>query len=357
MTIGADILSPLGLIALKTFLEDGFEVKLFERRETIGGLWKYSEDDFISVADNTEFNSSKFRSALSDLPMPDDVNDFPTAGQLYNYFHDYTTFKNLWPHIKLGHDVTKMEHIKSTSSDDGKRGSSSLSDDGPPASSRLIEDAGVASRKLWRLSIARVDSTIEEYFDKVAIATGPWTRARKLEHPGVEHFEGRLVHSMNFHRPTDYKGNILVVGMSASAQDVVSALHGNADKVYLSHRSPVAMIPRYTPNGSTMDRGPTLNQTISLTYLFSWIPRTFQNIVDQSIKHLSKAAYPDIPQSWGLDPAPSLAISPPLVAAQLWPHLESGFCQLVPGISRIDGNRVHLTSGGMTSIRTNVISS
>lgn len=340
---------PLGLIALKTFLEDGFEATLFERRESIGGLWKYSEDDFISVADNTEFNSSKFRSALSDFPMPDDMNDFPTAKQLYKYFHDYTTWKNLWPHISLGHEVTRMAYISSHVACEEDSCLSPFPTGTSSASSKdveIVEDSAGARGKAWRISIVKRGVMLEEHFDKVAIATGPWTRPRKLTYPGLEHFQGRLVHSIHFHKPADYRGDVLVVGMSASAQDIVSALQGHADKVYLSHRSPVAMIPRYTPDGSTFDRGPTLHQTISLAYLFSWMPQSFQKKVDQRIRYLTQIAYPNIPQSWGLDPAPSLAIAPPLVAAQLWPHLDSGFCQLVPGIARIDGTRVHLTSGG-----------
>ncbi|USW57928.1 Putative flavin monooxygenase, FAD/NAD(P)-binding domain superfamily [Septoria linicola] len=339
---------PLGLIALKTFLEDRFEAVLFERRESIGGLWKYSEDDFISVADNTEFNSSKFRSALSDFPMPDDMNDFPTAKQLYKYFHDYTTCKNLWPHIRLGHEVTRMTYISSDFICEEERGRSNSSIATSSASSKdadTVEDPASACGKVWQVSIVKGGVTMEDHFEKVAIATGPWTRPRKLECRGIEQFQGRLVHSINFHRPADYKGNVLVVGMSASAQDVVSALQGHAHTVYLSHRSPVAMIPRYTPTGSIFDRGPTLHQTVSLAYLFSWMPQSFQKKADQRIRCLTQTAYPNIPQSWGLDPTPSLAIAPPLVAAQLWPHLDSGFCQLVPGVARIDGRQVHLTTG------------
>lgn len=102
---------PCGLVALKTFVQDGFDAMLYERRDHIGGLWKYSADDYISVADNTEFNSSKFRSALSDFPMPDDMDDFPTAKQLYQYFSDYCTHFDLWKYIKLGHTVKKVQFL------------------------------------------------------------------------------------------------------------------------------------------------------------------------------------------------------------------------------------------------------
>ncbi|EMF10073.1 FAD/NAD(P)-binding domain-containing protein [Sphaerulina musiva SO2202] len=302
---------PCGLVALKTLKEDGFDVILYERRDYVGGLWKYSTDDSISVADNTEFNSSKFRSALSDFPMPDDMADFPTAKQLYKYFCDYCTHFGLWEHIKLGHEVKKMQFLRAT-------------------------DSKTSGGLDYKVS-----------FEKVAVATGPWTRPRPLKFPGLDQFKGRIVHSMHFHDPASYTGNVLVVGMSASAQDIVSALPGHASKVYLSHKSGVVLIPRYTRDGSTWDHGPTLNQTVWLAWLFTWLPKRYYEYLDGRLQRLSKWAYPNIPPSWNLSPPPSSAVAPPLVAAQLWPHLQSGFCELVPEVAGVCGDTVKLSSGGM----------
>ena len=179
------------------------------------------------------------------------------------------------------------------------------------------------------------------------MATGPWTIPRQLKFPGLDKFDGKIVHSMNFHDPASYTGNVLIVGMSASAQDIVSALAGHATKVYLSHRSGIAFIPRYTTNGATFDQGTNLSQTVRLATLFSWSFRRYHEYLDARIQRLSKLAYPNIPPSWNLDPAPSTAVGAPLVAAQLWPHLESGFCEIVPEVAGVCGNTVKLASGGM----------
>lgn len=54
-------LGAAGLVALKNFKEEGFDVMGFERNSYIGGLWKYTEDDQTSVLNTTVVNISKER--------------------------------------------------------------------------------------------------------------------------------------------------------------------------------------------------------------------------------------------------------------------------------------------------------
>lgn len=50
-----------GLAAIKEFVEQGFGVVAFEKRDEVGGLWSYCEDPSErSVAWNTIINSSKY---------------------------------------------------------------------------------------------------------------------------------------------------------------------------------------------------------------------------------------------------------------------------------------------------------
>lgn len=72
---------PLGLLAAKNLKEQGFDVTAFERRGYLGGLWKHTTENIISVNPNTVFNSSRYRCAFTDYPFPDDVDDFPTCQQ------------------------------------------------------------------------------------------------------------------------------------------------------------------------------------------------------------------------------------------------------------------------------------
>ncbi|KAK5275863.1 hypothetical protein LTR40_012378, partial [Exophiala xenobiotica] len=96
---------PTGLMALKNLKEDGFEVTGFEKRGYVGGLWKQSHDSSLSVTENTIFNSSRFRSAISDYPMPEHYGDFPTAKQIHHYMESYCDHFGLRAHIKLNAEI------------------------------------------------------------------------------------------------------------------------------------------------------------------------------------------------------------------------------------------------------------
>lgn len=91
---------------------------------------------------------------------------------------------------------------------------------------------------------------------------------------------------------------------------------------------------------------PPLWFTILTLYLSQFIPTAFTWIMDKLIRYLSKKEFPNLPVAWGFDPPPSIAVSPPLVASELYPHLQSGFCGPVPEVLRITGHRtVELKSG------------
>ncbi len=204
---------PLGLMALKTFIEDGFDVTLFETRNYVGGLWKASTDDSISVADNTVFNSSRYRTPATDFPVPDDMvmDDFPTARQLFEYFQRYTKHFELWPHIRLNSRVRTARR----------------------------------SENQWELDFSSTTGSEvrTKRFDKVVFSCGSFIRPRQPKFDGIEKFQGCAIHSIKFHDPAQFKGmNVLVVGLHASAQDTVVGLEGAAKKVYLSHRSGIRLV-------------------------------------------------------------------------------------------------------------------
>ena len=101
-TVAVIGVGPLGLMALKNLKEDGFEVRGFERRTWVGGVWKQSHDSHLSTTPHTVFNSSRFRSAISDYPFPDDVDDYPTAKQIWTYLENYCDHFKLRPLIHFG---------------------------------------------------------------------------------------------------------------------------------------------------------------------------------------------------------------------------------------------------------------
>jgi dimethylaniline monooxygenase (N-oxide forming) len=172
-------------------------------------LWNYSEDESLSVASTTIFNSSKYRSAISDYPFPGDTDDFPTWRQMLEYLQGYADNFQLGPHIQLN---TRVTHIS-------REG-----------------DA-------WAVELLTKDGTRCEYFDKVAVANGTFTAPKTPKLPGIEQFSGRALHAINFHRPETFKDQrVLLIGLHASAQDVAMNLSGHAAQVYASHRNGIVLV-------------------------------------------------------------------------------------------------------------------
>lgn len=176
-------------------------------------LWNYSEDEKLSVAEGTIFNSSRHRSAISDYPFPDDTDDFPTWKQMWTYLEGYADHFNLRPHIQLNSPITGLSR-------EGKK---------------------------WIVEITPKNGTSRrESFDKVAVAIGSFITPKTPKMTGIEKFAGRTLHSVNFHQPKTFKDQrVLLVGLHASSQDVAVGLEPYASQVYVTHRNGVTLVSLY----------------------------------------------------------------------------------------------------------------
>jgi dimethylaniline monooxygenase (N-oxide forming) len=201
---------PLGLMAMKTLKEDGFDVTGYEARPYVGGLWKYFDDAYISVLKGTIFNSSRYRAPVSDFPFKDNVDDYPTWQQLYDYLQDYCDHFGLRELINLSCQVVGLT----------RKGNQ------------------------WMLEVMPKGAPPRyDYFDKVCVAIGSFVKPKQPIFEGIEKFDGCQLHAINFHHPEKFDDrNVLIIGLHASAQDVACALQGHAKQVYLSHRNGVHLV-------------------------------------------------------------------------------------------------------------------
>ena len=196
---------PLGLMALKNLKEDGFDVTGYDAREYVGGLWNYSEDEYLSVQDSTIFNSSKYRSAITDFPFAEDVDDYPTWQQMHKYLDSYCDYFDLKRHIILN---TKAVGLRR----EGEK---------------------------WGLEVAPKGAEPRtDWYDKVVVSVGSFVKPKKPDVPGIELFKGTAIHAINYHHPQEYKDKrVLLVGLHATTQDVAVSLSKYASKAYASHKN------------------------------------------------------------------------------------------------------------------------
>jgi len=102
-----------GLMACKYCLANGLKTVLLEARDSIGGVWAYTDDcQRGGVMKRTETTSSRCITEISDFPMPPTYPDFPSHSQVLSYLKSYCSHFGLDRHIRLGCNVTAVRKSK-----------------------------------------------------------------------------------------------------------------------------------------------------------------------------------------------------------------------------------------------------
>ena len=105
-------------------------------------------------------------------------------------------------------------------------------------------------------------------------------------------------------------------------------------------------ISRWTEENKAFDEMQNLSMVFLQMFMMTWIPSIWDWLLNSKLGKMSKKAYPDQPKKWNLDPAPTVSITPPLIATAVYPFLESGFAEPVSAVQKISGPRsVQLADG------------
>src|ERR1051325_1208883 len=79
-----------GLMACKYAKAAGLRVRVLEQRDTIGGVWAYTEDPPVGgVMQTTVTTSSRCITEMSDFPMPEWAPDFLHHTEVMTYLDAY----------------------------------------------------------------------------------------------------------------------------------------------------------------------------------------------------------------------------------------------------------------------------
>ena len=176
-----------GLVACKYMLEEGLSVVAIEKREGIGGVWRYSDDPSIpTVMKSTCCTSSTTVTEMSDFPMPEEIGMFPHNIDVREYLESYAEKFNLMPHIRLSTAVTEIKK-----------------DD-----------------EIWSITCSNGETYTSTY---LVIATGVvQTPNRELEGTILNGYTGKIFHAAEIKTTTeDYRNKrLLVLGGGETASDI-----------------------------------------------------------------------------------------------------------------------------------------
>ena len=203
-----------GFTMAKRLQDAGLPFDCFEMSDDIGGNWYFGNPNGLSSCyQSLHIDTSKWRLAFEDYPVPADWPDFPHHSQILQYFRDYVDHFGLRETITFNTAVTDCERLE-----DGR----------------------------WKVTLSTGD--VREY-ENLVVGNGHHWDARTPTYPGT--FDGYQVHSHHYRdpfEPYDFRGKrVLVVGAGNSAMDISSELSQRpiAEQLFISMRHGVWVLPKY----------------------------------------------------------------------------------------------------------------
>lgn len=188
-----------GLLACKYCLGEGLKTAVLESRDSVGGVWAFTDDpSFGGVMTTTETTSSRCITEMSDFPMPESYPDFPNHHDVMAYLKAYCARFELDRHIHLNRHVSTVRKLEG----------------------------------VWNVTCADGSAYMAK---NLVICSGVHQHPNDIseEHP-FKGFTGDIRHSAAVKRvPPDYVGKTVVVwGGGESASDIALEVGKAATRVY-----------------------------------------------------------------------------------------------------------------------------
>ncbi|RUT09921.1 hypothetical protein DSM106972_004160 [Dulcicalothrix desertica PCC 7102] len=207
--IGAGI---SGLAAAKTFIEEGYEVQVYEKQASIGGVWEKSRR-YPGVTTQTQGRIYSY----PDYPMPNSYPEWPSGEQVNAYLESYANHFGVSERIQFNTEVIGLNAI-----DDGYKG--------------------------WVVTLRTSEgNTITQNFNFVVICNGIYHIPNIPQVPGIDTFKesgGTVLHTTQVNSIAQLKDKpVVVVGFGKSACDIAMLAAEHASKCHMVFRKTNWKIP------------------------------------------------------------------------------------------------------------------
>jgi len=294
-----------GFTTAKRLKDFGIPYDCFEISDEVGGNWYYKNPNGMSACyESLHIDTSKWRLAFEDYPVPADWPDFPHHAQLHQYFKDYVD------HFGLRETITF---------------------------NTAVERARRTAEGLWSVTLS--GGEVRTY-DALFVCNGHHWSPRIPEYEGE--FDGPAFHSHAYFDPfdpVDMRGkNIVVVGMGNSAMDIASELAQRpiAGNLWVSARRGVWVLPKYM-NGKPADKASAP----------AWIPRKLglamaRGVIKKSLGRMEDYGLPK-PDHEPLEAHPS-------VSGEFLTRAGCGDIKFKPAIQRLEGKQVRFADGSVEEV-------
>jgi dimethylaniline monooxygenase (N-oxide forming) len=292
-----------GIAVVKALKDRGLPHVCFEKSDQVGGNWTFRNANGMSAAyESLHINTDCRLMEYRDYPMPEDTPDYPGHRVIKAYFDDYVDHFGLRETIRFNSGVAH---------------------------------AARRADGTWRI---RLENGEEDDFDALVVANGHHWDPLWPAPPYPGEFHGAQIHAHDYVNPSDpldfHGKRVLVVGMGNSAMDIACELSrpGVAEKLYLSGRTGVWVVPKYIFG----------IPTTRLTGMPSWVPWR----LNSWLTHLIVSMNVGKPWNYGLPrPDHRLLQAHPTISQDIFVRLGSGDIVPRPGIRRLAGDSVEFVDG------------
>jgi dimethylaniline monooxygenase (N-oxide forming) len=212
---------PAGLVTAKELVQEGHEAVCFERDSGLGGIFNFRSDpNTVGVWETCRLTSSVLVTSFSDyFPNDDQGEPFQHRQARHQeylaYLTRYAEQFGVLPRIRFGNEVIDVS-----------------------------PNGGVNG---WQVTVRDTNSheTQVHQFDAVAVCSGLHRVPQVPPLPGLERFEGQILHSAHYRDTTSLRGRSAVfVGAGESGGDIIAEASRALDRCYVSLRRGVFVIPR-----------------------------------------------------------------------------------------------------------------
>ena len=214
---------PVGLAVVKECLALGHDVECFERKDGVGGVFRYTEEFRGGVWRSVRFTSSPWVTAFSDFPPDSTSSEHWHHTDYVKYLERYVAHFGMDKSLRFRHSVEKVYQTENGS---------------------------------WCVRVRNENSgaVTEKCYDRVALCSGLNLHPKSWDLPGVNTFNGKIMHAADYRKPEMFAGKkVVVVGMGESGADIAAELSRHTDTTLSIHRGKF-IVPRKNPlNGIAND--------------------------------------------------------------------------------------------------------
>jgi indole-3-pyruvate monooxygenase len=288
---------PAGLATAACLDRVGESYQLIERGPTVASSWR-------SHYDRLHLHTPKQTSALPGQPWPKGTPTYPSRHEVVTYLDGYARSLSTPP--RTGREVTSVRRVQGS----------------------------------WVTETSKGETFVSQ---NVVVATSVNGKPFIPKWPGLDTFEGPVVHSFEYGNGDRFHGKrVLVVGFGNSAAEITLDLYERGAIPSVAVRGPVNVIPR------DLFGAPFVPIGIPLEPLPPKVGDTIANpIVNATIGDLSRYGLEKLPYGAATQVLKTGQI--PMIDVGTLKLIEDGHLKVFPGVERLTKKQVVFTDGRRAS--------